>query len=193
MRVSTLIISSCFKMFWSMRKWTYFRSYWEFSTKCWLPWSIPASCSMITCLNCWPALKKIFSLFFISMSSMKDYKMPNTSLEEDRKCSSGKFSFGGGNLPGKRAACTLSNKSRNFSKSKSTQTLSKRKNPPRDSKSTKPSSLLTCTWTSTTTMRRTSLLRTSHWCALKSHLKLLKRKGWKAGRWILAVQLAGPQ
>ena len=48
------------------------------------------------------------------MNFMKDFKMLNTSLEEDNKCCSGKFSSGEESQLLKRDQCTLFIKLNNF-------------------------------------------------------------------------------
>jgi len=69
---------------------------------------------MIISTNFWLELKKISLKFSIAMNFMKDFKMLNTSLEEDNKCCSGKFSSGEESQLLKRDQCTLFIKLNNF-------------------------------------------------------------------------------
>ena len=183
-KVNILTILFFCKMYSLTKKWIFLKNYLELNMKYWLLWSILENFVMIISTNFWLESKKISLKFSIAMNFMKDFKMLNTSPEEDNKCCSGKFLSGKESQLLKKDQCTLFIKLNNFWKKKLNKMLSKRRNFHLVSKPMKLKSLLICTWTSTTMIKKTLLLRISPMFVVKKQFKSLNNKNCQVALWI---------
>lgn len=175
-KASTPIISSFSKTSLSTKKWTFWKNSWESSTRFSLQWLIQENYITTIFMDCWQELKRISLPSSMNISYMKDSKMPDILLAEDRKCFSGKSLFGEESQLENKAAYTLFIRSSSSCKNKLSKMSYKRKIRLKDSKSMKPNSSSICIWTSITMIKKTLLWRTFHLFVLKKHWKLHKRK-----------------
>lgn len=125
----------------------------------------------------------------MNMYYMKDFKISSTLLVEDKKCYSGKFSFGERNQPENKEVWESFIKLSNFWKNRLSKMLFKRRKIHQVLKFIKLNNWLICIWISIGMTNKTLLLKISLMPVLQKLYKLLNHKVWKGELWISDVQL----